>query len=645
MLLHASNMSPAAHNDNLDIYSPSVVGKGKAKAKASDVTERTPLLSSATTAGIHDIDSQPNPAPIHSQPRLLRRIFFVFTITLATCIILFTFLVLIAYGYSSRVSNVSTDDILEHGLVVKGPDRLDVLNTTEAEGMWVRIEGRAGVDAGALIDVKSARGDPIWRSWWKALGRFGVNHLGSVSVDLSTIRVTPRTDPVTVLGVLQTSPIPLTLTADPPPDLSWLTPVSLTVLISPTKDSSVLTHFAQDCWTSGAVDVAATVASVTVRGGGLFDNSWRNMLRLKRRNIESVLNVKIPPFPGLPAPGRDTPFPSFINLVTLKAFHLFSDLNKLMIEASVTFIDPAPESIQFTAPPIPFVVSIPSTNNSSTQGLIPIASFETQPFRLSHPNLTVDITGHVLPLASDASSAISSMLSAYLSAHSPNISIHSPLLPGFAFDTVFPAPNPKPRILRGVTIKNMVVKPTSDGGMSASGTVFAYGVLPRGMNLALDISRVFPELLVYDGPVPENVTIYDEDDGRTGDDEHALPPPMTIPNPLPERAFAHVRPGKWLDALSVPVEPPEGEGGTVAVSAVLKDVPLQVLPGREEEFSNFVTKVIFGSHGALAGVSGVASVAARVEGLAIGDRNKEMEVHNLPFRGDLRIGKNAGKVV
>jgi len=183
----------------------------------------------------------------------------------------------------------------------------------------------------------------------------------------------------------------------------------------------------------------------------------------------------------------------------------------------------------------------------------------------------------------------------------------------------------------------MVVKPVGTG-MTASGTVFAYGVLPKGMNIRLDVNRVFPELLVYDGPVPENATIYD--DGGDGETESGnLPEPMPIPNPLPERAFAHVRPGEWLEALSVPVEPPEGEGATVAVSAVLRDVPLQVLPGREEEFSAFVAKVIFGKGGALAGVSGVAAVGARINGLAIGNGDNVMELHKLPFRGNLIIGK------
>ena len=79
---------------------------------------------------------------------------------------------------------------------------------------------------------------------------------------------------------------------------------------------------------------------------------------------------------------------------------------------------------------------------------------------------------------------------------------------------------------------------------------------------------------------------------------------------------------------------------TVAVEARIEDVPLEVLPGREREFSDFMAKVIFGSQGALAGVQGVAAVAVRVEGLPFASRrDPEVELTGLPFQGSVRIGK------
>jgi hypothetical protein len=69
------------------------------------------------------------------------------------------------------------------------------------------------------------------------------------------------------------------------------------------------------------------------------------------------------------------------------------------------------------------------------------------------------------------------------------------------------------------------------------------------------------------------------------------PPPPPLPEPLPERAFGRIRPTDWLNAISVPLDSDDGEGSAVAVSAKIVDVPLDVLPGREREFSDFVGKV------------------------------------------------------
>ena len=54
-------------------------------------------------------------------------------------------------------------------------------------------------------------------------------------------------------------------------------------------------------------------------------------------------------------------------------------------------------------------------------------------------------------------------------------------------------------------------------------------------------------------------------------------------------------------------------------------------------------QVIFGSHGALAGVQGVAAVAVHIDGLPIeqGDSGGEMQLNGLPFQGSVRVGKKS----
>lgn len=231
--------------------------------------------------------------------------------------------------------------------------------------------------------------------------------------------------------------------------------------------------------------------------------------------------------------------------------------------------------ISVTTPAFPFIVSL--LTNSST---IPIASVETAPFGLTHPNITLGISGYVLPLPANSYPVLSTFLNRYLSGHSNSISISTPLVPDLTFDAIFPSPDPIPQILRNVTILDMKIKPGNP--FLASGTILARVVLPKGMNIDLKVKRILPDVLVFDGEVPEDVHI--------GTPE--FPP---LPDPLPERAFGHIRPDDWLDSRSVLIEPEEEEeeevGSTFAVSAKIVDVPLEVLPGRQKEFSNFVSKV------------------------------------------------------
>lgn len=113
----------------------------------------------------------------------------------------------------------------------------------------------------------------------------------------------------------------------------------------------------------------------------------------------------------------------------------------------------------------------------------------------------------------------------------------------------------------------------------ASGTVFARIVLPKGVEVGLDVHRVLPDVLIFDGEVPDSVKL-----------PHGPPSSPSLPDPLPERAFARIRPDDWLTSLSVPDDPQDGEGSAFAVTAKIVDVPLEVLPGRQTEFSRFVRK-------------------------------------------------------
>lgn len=253
--------------------------------------------------------------------------------------------------------------------------------------------------------------------------------------------------------------------------------------------------------------------------------------------------------------------------------------------------------------------------------------------------------------------ALSSFISDYLSGLDHPIAITTPFefFAGYIAHTTFPAPHPRPEVLHNVTIENMKVH-LSGTTMLASGIVHARLALPEGMDITISPSRVLPDTLIFDGQPDPTSTFPPRPPLRLlktdrnnhheeEDDEGDPPPPAPLPDPLPPRAFARVRPSGWLAAMTAPTAPrPEwGEHGSTAllVSASFADVPLEVLPGREREFRSFVGKVIWGAgDGADAGVQGVVAVSVQVEGLPIegGDRGA-MVLTGLPFQGSVKIGK------
>ena len=270
--------------------------------------------------------------------------------------------------------------------------------------------------------------------------------------------------------------------------------------------------------------------------------------------------------------------PSFSDLVSVESFDISSTDKEIQLNARASVVDPAPPGFQMTVPTLPFVVSLP-TGNQDTDTYIPIASAETQPFSLTHPNVTLFISGRVLPLPSTAIEAVSTFASRYLSLQRNPISISSPLLPSLVIDTEFPPPATKPEVLRDVTIRNMKVKPYGTE-ILASGEVFALIVLPKGMNFQMDVKQIMPDILVFDGEIDEFAPTL----GALGN------VPSRLPHPLPPRAFGHILPDDWLDAKSLYIGTDE-EGSIFSVLASIIDVPIEVLPGREIEFSSFVSKV------------------------------------------------------
>jgi hypothetical protein len=165
----------------------------------------------------------------------------------------------------------------------------------------------------------------------------------------------------------------------------------------------------------------------------------------------------VPILPGLPNPGDDQPLPSISDLVHLAHFSLSSsDDHNLVIDAEATIVNPIPPVITFTSPPLPFVISVSPQLDTveESESSIPLASVIAEPFALTHPNITLSLHGNVLPIAPSAAHALSSLIYDYLSGIDLPISITSPfeLFSSYTAYTKFPAPHPRPELLRNVTI-------------------------------------------------------------------------------------------------------------------------------------------------------------------------------------------------
>jgi hypothetical protein len=279
------------------------VDKGKQRAVTPEPSERTPLLPSSSSHATHQslsLSSLPERPP---HQNLLRKLLIVFSATLVACVTVLVLVILLAFSYSSRVSSLTVQDILDRGLVIEGPNRIDVLNATKEDGVWVKVDGRVGLDMGRVLRIRREDEDFVWTDVWKGIGRWGVRKVGMISVELSQITVTSLGEPSVALAVLTTATIELPLSPDPPSHLNWLTPMSIPVRIQPTGRAEDLVHFANESWMSGIVQVSSIIPSVRVIGGKTNGRTWRGGFRVERSNVSIALRTK---GEVLPLPRSDT---------------------------------------------------------------------------------------------------------------------------------------------------------------------------------------------------------------------------------------------------------------------------------------------------------------------------------------------------
>jgi len=268
------------------------IDKGKQRAATPEPSERTPLLPSSSSHTIHQ--SRPHLSPPEQPPHqnLVRKLLIVFSATLVACVIVLVLILLFALSYSSRVSGLTAQDVLDRGLFIEGPDHIDVLNATKEDGVWIRVDCQAGLDMGKVLRIRPDGEDLIWTELWKGIGRWGIRKVGRISIELSQITVTSRSKPSLSLAVLTTPVIELPLSPDPPSGLEWLTPMSVQINIRPTNRTKDLVVFANESWISGIIQVSTTIPSIRVTGGGVHEDTWRGSFGTERSNVSIAMRTK-----------------------------------------------------------------------------------------------------------------------------------------------------------------------------------------------------------------------------------------------------------------------------------------------------------------------------------------------------------------
>ncbi|CAE6524479.1 unnamed protein product [Rhizoctonia solani] len=601
-------------------------------------TEQTPLLSCSNTANAPPTrDCQPKA----QEPTRVPWTYHVGTLAFVFLSLVLCLIVTIIFTINSYVSPLLRADpsvLAQRSLVYEGPSYFNVINYT-SDGIWCEVAGAATIDASQTLGLSPNRFTDRLVGW-------AARRVGSVTISTSGIQVFSYDN--TYLAALDLPTITLPLTTNSPPHLKNLT---IQVLLRPAKNIDNIIKFASHSWETGFGELRLHVDKGRVVGGN-GPSGWRKWIHVEKHNVGAILRLEIPPIPGVPTapPNGPRPTPDFASLIYLQSYRVLPPPPTLRLVGTATLPNPLPSVSQGAiALSLPFVVSLPPLDSKNP---LPIARVETAPLGLTTPNISLAISGHVLPLPSSSSSIapVSRFASDFLAARPSPVLITTDflrdlgLLGELTFEAEFPASAERPDLLRDVQISNMRIALRGEQ-ILASALVRAHIVPPNSLSaIHINATRVWPDLLVYDGPSPQ-LWPFDDPNPRAYSgveyDEHwTEPDPMPLPRPLPRNAFARIRPDSWIIAHTEASDDNENQG--VWVHAQVNDVPLDVLPGRDAELRGFIRKVLFNPSGARAGVAGISAVAARVGGLVVGSKESgELEMYGLPLRGETWVGKKS----
>ncbi|GAA97542.1 uncharacterized protein L969DRAFT_56120 [Mixia osmundae IAM 14324] len=428
--------------------------------------------------------------------------------------------------------------------------------------------------------------------------------------------------------------VPLVYGSDDTDD--WLQTVLVPMRIS-VPDSQALASFANATLAFAdreqTVELQVAVKDVRVQlGSSRPSNSLlgRILARYRRQSIDVVETTLRETLPALPKGARN--ISSLVQLSSYRFYPINStshNITTLALEATATVSNPfvlfdelKPFDLDARIPwRLPFSISMAlETNATASARSVPLAQVHTLPFSLrkGQANFTLAIEGSMTPFQtmdpSSAEAAFSTFLTRFVKGQDNLVQIQysaaqrgagsappaflQPLLKPYVVPMNFPGSNSTEQLIKDLRIENMKIDP-SGGDLMCSGKVVGQLNLPEEMatlSSVLDISAIWPDILVYDGDVTD-----------TADSTSNSWPP----SPAPANAFARLRTPDWQAAQTL------HQGNVSYIVSEIKQVPLDLLPGRSDVFRRYVGKILFGggSSGVRTGIKGRSDCQADVQGL------------------------------
>ncbi|GAA5867183.1 hypothetical protein JCM1840_001513 [Sporobolomyces johnsonii] len=222
----------------------------------------------------------------------------------------------------------------------------------------------------------------------------------------------------------------------------------------------------------------------------------------------------------------------------------------------------------------------------------------------------------------------------------------------------FPGTNEVPDVFRNLRMEDMRIRlgDGDEGDLLASGKVVGEVVLPdaaKRLEEGIDAKSILPDVIVMDGEPPRAFENEHDDieAGRISSRHNQLAftfvssaEPTSLvsdgesteypPSPLPDNAFARMRPTAAIPATTIHIPANSTHNATTIVSATFVDAPLFLLPGRGDVFRRFVAKIVFGSGKVKASMKGISAVEVGLKGFG------EVGLEDVPIEASFMVGRS-----